>query len=253
MTIGNLSDSADTMLQFPMIQAPIHGNDTLSSCCFATVLKVTASAECGNDTDCIYGQRIAAGDHGVVVFDGIVFNGLNGTYNLTLMPETFENAVEAPFSIRQCRPGEERVNASVVDTQQGGMMVTAFVCNNCTPNMFSFLPTVQCRDCDPNAICNGGAVAVPRDGYWHSTPFSVQYHECLVADACTYETEERSKGGEILNQRSDVLADFFVGLDLKDVQGEMHPNDKYRQCREVGAFSFFNSITRGAFKQLQAM
>lgn len=117
-------------------------NAGLNSSFFASELKVRASADCGNGSNCIDGQQIAVAANGIAVFDATVFNGLNGTYNLTFKPDTAGDAVEVPFSIRECRPGEELVKSAVIYTQHGELIVSGFVCKSCTPNTFSFLPMV---------------------------------------------------------------------------------------------------------------
>lgn len=42
----------------------------------------------------------------------------------------------------------------------------------------------NCRTCPTNAVCPGGASVLPRLGYWHSSPTSIQMHKCVHADAC---------------------------------------------------------------------
>ena len=46
---------------------------------------------------------------------------------------------------------------------------------------------LQCDACPEGAQCFGGERVVPKNGYYHSSPRSYQFHECISNKACTYE------------------------------------------------------------------
>lgn len=50
-------------------------------------------------------------------------------------------------------------------------------CNRCSRGLYSFDPKdAQCSVCVANAVCLGGAVVWPVQGFWNSAPQSVQMH-----------------------------------------------------------------------------
>lgn len=123
-------------------------------------------------------------------------------------------ATELTFSTRECYPGEE---------------IGDIECNICPPLQYAFDPNPPgCLPCEENAVCTGGAVLVPLDGYWHSSPFSPRFHECIVKKACVYEG------------RVDRLAAFYADRselhrELKEFRDAMerleyHGFESYDQC-----------------------
>ncbi len=73
------------------------------------------------------------------------------------------------FSTRECFPGE---------------IESGYECQPCLMDQYSFNTSSKCRDCEKHATCSSGSSLVPVDGYWHSTPFSPQFHECITREAC---------------------------------------------------------------------
>eukprot|EP00210_Caulerpa_lentillifera_P003172 g3031.t1 len=125
-------------------------------------------------------------------------------------------SVELNFSARACLPGE---NASV------------FSCQACLPNQYSFKSQVGCRDCEDQAICPGRAALVPVRGYWHSTPFSPQFHECIVREACEYDNRLQNlihyySNLEFVAQELAELDAYIAGV------GPRPEYENYRQCAE---------------------
>ena len=112
---------------------------------------------------------------------------------------------EIAFSTRSCYPGEEETEIS---------------CDVCRPTEYTFSPASPgCQQCEPHAICNGGAAMVPEDGYWHSTPFSPQFHECIVREACSYPGRE-----EILTA---FYADrYAVEIELRSANQSLEAGEK---------------------------
>lgn len=91
---------------------------------------------------------------------------------------------ELDLVLRDCVPGEVKQISHL------------FGCIQCTSGLYSFNPeNTTCDPCPERANCsaaiseNGVMLRhplVPKDGYWHSTPFSTQIQKCLSEDACTY-------------------------------------------------------------------
>lgn len=53
------------------------------------------------------------------------------------------------------------------------------LCQCCPVHQFGFeLDALSCMACPAHAVCPGGAVITPAEGYWHSTVKSVQMHRC---------------------------------------------------------------------------
>ena len=74
------------------------------------------------------------------------------------------------FSTRECFPGEIEAD---------------YECQPCLVDYYSFnTSSGACSDCEHHAKCSGRSSLVPVDGYWHSTPFSPQFHECIIKEAC---------------------------------------------------------------------
>ncbi|GMH38052.1 hypothetical protein BSKO_05936 [Bryopsis sp. KO-2023] len=111
------------------------------------------------------------------------------------------------FEIRDCYPGEEEGK----DFKE---------CRACGVDEYSFIPEAGCQECEKNAICNGGAALVPRGGYWHSTPFSPQFHECLVSAACRYPN------------RGENLLEFYEDPTQLKPSNDMVAEKDYEQCAE---------------------
>lgn len=192
-------------------------------CCSG--LKVTAFGNCAEGFDCVSGQRTADAEKGVVVFDSIKVNTPPGNFSISLLSEDLDHVTKG-FSIRDCVPGEFNV------TSQN-------ICDHCGDSQYSFLPTVPCRDCAAKGFCDGGAALVPIDNYWHSSPFSTQFHQCLVAEACAFEVESEDENGTMVQRkRRDILTGFYEGLTLEEVRhardtGRVFTNEEYQQCRKV--------------------
>ena len=102
------------------------------------------------------------------------------------------------FTTRECVPGE-------VESDTG--------CSSCPADRYSFNTSSLCLDCEEHAQCPGGSVLVPEDGYWHSTPFSPRFHECIIKEACVYEN------------RMDRLAKYYENATL--VLEDLEELDRY--------------------------
>lgn len=128
--------------------------------------------------------------NGSAVFTSLSAIGDPNTYTVNLTArvagQVALRGVSEPFTVelRECIAGE-------VDQQN-----RLFGCLDCTQGLYSFNPRNKtCDPCPSNGNCTGqvsvkGLVVrhslVPMDGYWHSTPFSTQMHQCLSDEACEY-------------------------------------------------------------------
>jgi hypothetical protein len=76
---------------------------------------------------------------------------------------------EVHVTIRDCIPGEA---------------TTDIGCTQCPPNQYSFQAGPNCTLCDANAVCDGGAVFAPKQGFWHSASNSSSVQPCPNRAAC---------------------------------------------------------------------
>lgn len=81
------------------------------------------------------------------------------------------------------------------------------------------------------------AALVPNDGYWHSSPFSIQLHQCLFEDACKFEIPAPGGVGNATT-RIESLDRFYSNLELEEVEKareemRVYSNAEYQQCREA--------------------
>lgn len=136
------------------------------------------------------GQVLAMVENGTAVFTILAAIGDPDTYTVNLTAKVtgqlFLGVVSAPIEVqlRECIAGE---------VNQPNRL---FGCLDCTQGLYSFNPLNEtCDPCPANGNCTGevsvkGQVIrhplVPVDGYWHSTPFSTQMHQCLSDEACEY-------------------------------------------------------------------
>ena len=144
--------------------------------------------------------------------------GISRNSTLTIVSES-DHSIKATLQLttRECHPGE---------------IAPAEVCDSCPVDQYSFSPSHEdCYVCEKNAECPGGAVLIPAEGYWHSTPFSPVFYRCIYVEACRYD------------DRRDRLAKFYAdALALQsmlyqmnaDVDGQGIDPDiaDYQQCSE---------------------
>ncbi|GMH36924.1 hypothetical protein BSKO_04797 [Bryopsis sp. KO-2023] len=165
-----------------------------------SIMKVTARSEN------VAGQLVSTAVGGVVTFDSLTVTADPGTYNLTFAAEGLP-LITTEFSIRGCMVGE----FNVTDKK---------ICTNCSTGFYGLDPMVPCQQCDEKAMCSGGPVIVPVDGWWHSTPFSPLIHECLTEEACAFDG------------RSNLLSSFYLDRPNLDPSNDTVKNDAYPQCND---------------------
>ena len=166
-------------------------------------MKVTVSSQQG----IVSGQLVAKAVAGIIEFDSLVVTAHPGIYQLIF---NAEDDVVAAFlvslSIRKCNIGEHNITEGKI-------------CSVCQPGFYGFDPAIPCQACKSAANCSGGASLVPKNGYWHSTPFSPLFHECLVRRACAYDDREE-KLSAFLDEGITPSTTVFT-------------NEAYPQCNEA--------------------
>jgi len=166
-------------------------------------LKVSVSSTQG----VVSGQLVATAEAGVAVFDSLIVTAHPNTYTLSFNAEGDEvEELRASLSIRSCRMGEHNITEGKI-------------CSVCQPGFYGFDPKVPCQACKAEANCTGGSTLIPKNGYWHSTPFSTQFHQCLVTKACSY------------MERQEMLSTFHDGSNIPGKK--IYSNDEYPQCYTV--------------------
>lgn len=168
----------------------------------AAVLKVQAISEH------IAGQLVSVAENGIVTFDALTFTADPGDYSLKFLADGLP-PVESSVTIRSCMIGEFNV------TDQK-------ICTNCSTGFYGLDPMAPCQQCNEHAECSGGPVLVPKDGHWHSTPYSPQIHSCLSSEACSYDN------------RLEILSAFYADRNSLEPGDVLLTNSEYPQCSEVG-------------------
>eukprot|EP00210_Caulerpa_lentillifera_P007403 g7075.t1 len=126
----------------------------------------------------VYSENgIASGELQTVVKDGyallnVVIRAAPGHHEIQLQGSRSTLELPVRVSTRGCYIGERNIKD--------------LLCELCTEGSYSFDTNTDCQNCPTRANCTGGAVLVPVEGYWHSTPFSPVMHDCLEFDACAY-------------------------------------------------------------------
>ncbi|CAD7697722.1 unnamed protein product [Ostreobium quekettii] len=184
---GRLDHNSSDPLPDLVIEVQDSFNQTITSgtpdARLSVEVTATNATPGGTVGDVLSGARIAEAVNGVATFKDTFARALNGTYTMKFFAQqprslsTLESQ-EFQFIVRDCLIGETRLGV---------------VCTQCRGGFFSLDPKndVTCHPCPSNAVCNGGAAVVPNKGFWHSTPFSSQIHECLLVDACRFDDRQK--------------------------------------------------------------
>lgn len=94
------------------------------------------------------------------------YQHLPGTYYLVLKSGFTTSSARANVTVNIGKCPKGHVTGGRDDT-----------CNRCPVGLFSFDPRdAQCSVCGANAVCPGGAVVWPDEGFWNSAPQSTQMH-----------------------------------------------------------------------------
>ena len=153
---------------------------------------------------------------GIAVINNTMAWGVGISSNVTIVSESNPHVqLVLLFSTRKCRPGERHQEET---------------CKSCLSEQYGFDPSLDCRGCEDNAKCAGGAALVPSNGYWHSSPFSPCIHKCVHSDACTYPDRERTLT-EFYENASRVDENLAAVKEYVR-EGPRPTFPEYRQCAE---------------------
>ena len=167
-------------------------------------------------SDAVVGDLRYRAANGIAVINNTAAWGINVSTTLTIVSERDRSIrLDVGLSTRECYPGEiNQVN----------------ICQRCPHDQYGFDPFLEkCESCEKNAECSGGAALVPKNGYWHSTPFSPVFRQCIEPDACSY--EGRSARLVAFYEDGAGLQSYLSALDGRDGQesAAMETAD-YQQC-----------------------
>ena len=162
-------------------------------------------------SDDIVGDQRYSAVKGIVTIDNTQAWGINRNSIMTIASQRDSSiSVDLHLSTRECYPGEIEHDD---------------VCNACPTDQYSFLPSrMKCESCEENAECAGGAVLLPTEGYWHSTPFSPVFHKCAYFTACHYD------------RRREKLMQFYE--DPEGIARQLDRLDRYLENNEMGEPDF---------------
>ena len=177
-----------------------------------------ASLELDLMSDAIVGDVRYKAENGIAFINNTRAWGISQNSTLTIVSERNRNInTTLRLTTRECYPGE---------------IVRAEVCYDCPVDQYSCSPTHDdCYVCEKNAECPGGAVLIPAEGYWHSTPFSPVFHKCIYAEACRY--DDRREGLAKFYDDVPVLRSLLEQMnETVDGQGIDPDIADYQQCSE---------------------
>jgi hypothetical protein len=112
---------------------------------------------------------------GIYEFDQIILVAKPGSqedFKVTtsaIQSQLSDNSLTVPFMFRECKSGEAQVGNS---------------CEVCTAGSYSLDPQQVCAKCPTGAVCYGGSLMVPKQGYWRSSKTSDEFMECLEPSVC---------------------------------------------------------------------
>lgn len=163
-------------------------------------------------------------ENGKAVFNDLSVIGNPGSYSINFTDvrkcgQSGRHAnVKVDVVLRDCVAGEIKQDSRL------------FGCIECTSGLYTFNPeNTTCDPCPGRANCSAAILEsgdvlrhplVPKDGYWHSTPYSIQLQKCLGEDACTYEN------------RTSILQSFQNPYPIPT--NASFNQTIYQQCAEVG-------------------
>ena len=156
----------------------------------------------------ILGEQVYLAEKGIIHVNNTEGVGVGSTSEILFRYGELETNLT--FSTRECFPGE---------------IESGNVCQPCLTDQYSFNTTSTCSDCEKHAKCSGGSSLVPVDGYWHSTPFSPQFHECIIKEACEYNSRE-----SVHKDRESVLKEYYE--DNHKISAEISELDVYLSQKE---------------------
>eukprot|EP00210_Caulerpa_lentillifera_P004308 g4111.t1 len=165
------------------------------------------------------------------VIGDLRYTAINGTVNISNTSAWGVNVPSAKLIIHSTQNESIRVEVNFSTRACAiGQYFHDTLCSMCPPDQYGFNASeMSCTSCEINAVCEGGAALVPIDGYWHSTPFSPQFHSCFLPKACTY--ENRDKNLTHFYADTDQLQELLNQLDQYIEDNEELPDfSAYKQC-----------------------
>eukprot|EP00210_Caulerpa_lentillifera_P004303 g4106.t1 len=165
------------------------------------------------------------------VIGDLRYTAINGTVNISNTSAWGVNVPSAKLIIHSTQNESIRVEVNFSTRACAiGQYFHDTLCSMCPPDQYGFNASeISCTSCEINAVCEGGAALVPIDGYWHSTPFSPQFHSCFLPKACTY--ENRDKNLTYFYADTDQLQELLNQLDQYIEDNEELPDfSAYKQC-----------------------
>lgn len=155
------------------------------------------------------GERIAEGQE-VHLRDIRLQAKANNTYNLTLtFDPPYFSKIPIEVHVRPCIPGE------VMDD-------IGEHCNLWGEGQFSLDTSEDCASCPLDAECINSTIT-PRIGFWNSTSKSVQIHNCILNESCSFEN------------RTAVLARNASNAHTQGFLLDYHNIAAYGQCAQVSS------------------
>ncbi|GLI67927.1 hypothetical protein VaNZ11_012254 [Volvox africanus] len=136
----------------------------------------------------LLGNPLAQVVEGSASLAGIRVRAYKGEYVLKLMLDTNTGFQVSPLvlnvTVPPCAIGELPLGSgsdcSECTLNTYSLTVDAYDDSDTSINSRNF----ACKSCPLNAICTGGAVLVPEQGYWHSAANSTVIHQCPNLYAC---------------------------------------------------------------------
>ena len=168
-------------LSVELIDALKQGPATIDS--FNERISATLSTSEGfrvGDVSMLVAQRVAK-------FPLLIGFGLPGVYNITITFSDQDSTLDGAFyfnefidpfiitvHVRNCTIGEMPVGETKI-------------CSNCSTSTYNFDPEEEeCQPCPENGNCTT-RVIIPKAGYWHASPCSVNITRCLTSYACKFD------------------------------------------------------------------
>ncbi|GMH44726.1 hypothetical protein BSKO_12678 [Bryopsis sp. KO-2023] len=185
-TTGNLSGK-------PVAEIVVYPFDLFGQMMTSTILGRPVEVQSVTDHPnlTLTGTTVSDAVNGAASFNRLTIIGDPGNYTLNMTGHLVGSlaskraSVQLVAELRECIVGEVAQDNSL------------FGCLLCSNGLYSFnRKNSTCDACPKYANCSASIGSegvlerqpvVPLNGYWHSTPFSIQMHLCLSSDACDFE------------------------------------------------------------------
>ena len=181
-------------------------------------------------SDAVGGTLRYTAVNGVAVINRTVAQGINRNSTLKIVHEQDRDvSVEVGLSTRECHPGES---------------IQGSLCSKCPRDQYGFDPKLNCKACEKDANCTGGAALVPLAGHWHSNPFSPVFRSCILRSACSFHGREE-KLNQFYENSSRLQAELEVMNAFLAGRGTQPEYPGYEQCADGYEGFLCGSCSRG--------